>query len=100
MEWSPEYRTKLDSVDSYKKAKKFEKSISNGRKIFRLFLWINEMHEIVNINTSATLTPFLKVMKTTSCICSFIYYFSDNIIWLSKIGYTNKHVPFLHRLTG
>jgi hypothetical protein len=100
MEWSPVYRHHPKRVDSYKKAKKFENSISTGRKIFRLFLWINEMHEIVDIAQSATLTPFLKFMKTTSCICSFIYYFSDNAIWLAKIGYTGKEVPFSEKLTA
>lgn len=99
MEWSPVYKDKPKRIDSYKKAKKFESSISTGRKIFRLFLWINEMHEIVEIAQSAKLTPFLKFMKTTSCICSFIYYFSDNAIWLAKIGYTGKEVPFSEKLT-
>ena len=38
-------------ITSLKKVKKFESNISNGRKIFRLLLWLNEidgMHEILN----------------------------------------------------
>jgi len=38
-------------IASLKKVKNFESNISNGRKIFRLFLWLNEidgMHEILN----------------------------------------------------
>lgn len=100
MEWSEDYRHKLSEIGSYKKAKKFENSISTGRKCFRLFLWINEMHQIIEIANSAKLTPFLKVMKTISCICSFIYYFSDNVIWFSKIGYLSNVVPFSKRFTA
>jgi len=36
----------------------------------------------------------LKTLKATSGMCSFIYYFADNIVWLSKIGFVNKFVPF------
>lgn len=42
----------------------------------------------------------LKVMKVISGICSFMYYFTDNIVWFSKIGFFDKHVPFIKRLLG
>ena len=35
----------------------------------------------------------MKGLKATSGMCSFIYYFSDNIVWLSKIGFVKKFVP-------
>ena len=49
MKESEEFRDQLKTIDSYNMAKKFESQISNGRKIFRLFLWLNEAHEIQNI---------------------------------------------------
>ena len=39
-------------------------------------------------------------MKTVSALCSFIYYFSDNIVWFSKIGFLDKFVPFSSQMTG
>ena len=46
-----------------------------------------------NIVKSTTLTPGLKKLKFVSSLCTFIYYFTDNIVWLSKIGYIDKYVP-------
>lgn len=45
------HRFRAGKIASLKKVKKFESNISNGRKIFRLALWLNEidgMHEILN----------------------------------------------------
>jgi len=81
-------------VDSFNKAKIFESQISNGRKIFRLFLWLNEINEIHDIIHSEKLSINLKVLKTISAVCSFVYYFTDNIVWLAKIGFISKYVPF------
>ena len=35
--------------DSTNRVKKFESNISNGRKIFKLAEWINEMNELVEL---------------------------------------------------
>lgn len=37
---------KRKEIESYNKIKTFESQISNGRKIFRLLLWLNEVEEI------------------------------------------------------
>ena len=74
--------------------KVLENQISNGRKIFRLLLWLNEISEIHSILSSKKLTRNLKVLKTLSATFSFIYYFTDNIVWFSKIGFFDKEVPF------
>lgn len=81
-------------IDSFNKAKVFESQISNGRKIFRLFLWLNEISEIHSIIHSKKLSGPLKVLKAISACCSFTYYFTDNIVWLAKIGFVSKHIPF------
>lgn len=75
-------------------AKSLEQNISNGRKIFRLFLWLNEIdgfHQIIN---NDKLKPEIKALKGVSSVCSFIYFFSDNFKWLSKIGIVSPYVPF------
>lgn len=71
------------------RAKSLEGNISNGRKIFRLFLWLNEITLLEEIITSKKMPFEVKLMKTVSTICSFFYYLSDNIVWLSNIGYAN-----------
>ena len=100
MKNSAEYWDTYDKLNSFKMAKVFESQISNGRKIFRLFLWLNEIEEIQNIINSEKLSINLKILKIISAICSFIYYFSDNLVWFSKIGYINKFVPFSKKLYG
>ena len=100
MRHSEEFGEITDQFSSYKKAKVFESQVSNGRKIFRLLLWLNEIPEIHNIINSDKLSRNLKILKTISASCSFIYYFTDNIVWLSKIGFLSKFVPLSKRLLG
>ena len=66
-------------------------------KFLGFFLWLNELSEIHEIVHSTKLTIGLKVWKTISSICSFIYYFADNVVWLSKIGFLSKFLPFSKR---
>jgi uncharacterized membrane protein len=91
---------KSGKVESYTKLKTFESQISNGRKIFRLMLWLNELNEMHSIFSSEKLTFNLKILKTNSAICSFIYYFADNVVWFSKIGFLNKFIPFSEKIFG
>jgi hypothetical protein len=64
-------------------------------------LWLNEISEIYNIIHSTKLTFNLKILKAISATCSFIYYYTDNIVWLAKIGFCDKRVPFSsHVLRG
>jgi hypothetical protein len=39
-------------------------------------------------------------MKVTSAVCSFIYYFTDNIVWLAKIGFVSKYIPLSDKVIG
>jgi hypothetical protein len=71
------------------RAKKLEGNISNGRKIFRLGLWLYEIPTIGDLVKDKKMNPLLRLTKIVSTFCSFIYYFMDNWIWLAKIGYTN-----------
>ena len=44
--------------------------------------------------------PEIKALKGVSTICSFIYFFSDNFKWLSKIGIVSPFVPFSKYISG
>jgi hypothetical protein len=77
-------------IVSVKRAKRLEDNISNGRKIFRLLLFINEINEL-NTNIKDTKSNLsLKLLKILSSISSFNYYLFDNFVWLSQIGYVSR----------
>lgn len=80
-------------IESVMKAKGMEKSLSNGRKIFRLFLFLNEISAVHELLTKSSLVLPLRVLKVISGTCSFIYYLTDNIIWLQGLGFVGAYVP-------
>ena len=65
------------------RAKSIEDSISNGRKIFRFLLFLNEYGEMNEILKKKKLPIGLKVMKFLSAVCSHNYYLFDNIVWFT-----------------
>jgi hypothetical protein len=73
-------------------AKKLESSLSNGRKLFRLSLWLNELTELNELtkNPQRTLMHVLKVLST---FCSFWYYLADNLVFFAKLDFLNDKVP-------
>lgn len=85
--------TKDKKVSSVNKAKKLESSISNGRKIFRLFLFLNESVELYELIKNSKFPLPLRILKIVSNCCSFIYYFTDNIVYLSNMGFVDVFIP-------
>lgn len=79
-------------------AKRFESNISNGRKIFRLLLWLNEVQEIENLVKSSKLALPLRMLRVFSHVCSFIYYLTDNIVWFANMDFCPSNVPFAQNL--
>lgn len=67
--------------------KKLENNISNGRKIFRLLLWLNEISEIENLINNKKMNKVLRILKICSTCCSFLYYIADNSVWLAGMGF-------------
>ena len=65
------------------RAKSLEDSLSSGRKIFRLLLFLNEINELNEIMKNSKMKLLLKYMKVFSSFCSFNYYLFDNIVWLA-----------------
>lgn len=84
------YRNK--ELISVQRAKSIEDNISNGRKIFRLLLFLNEFTELNNILKLKKSALTYKILKVLSSVCSFNYYLFDNIVWLSTIGIVNKFI--------
>lgn len=74
------------------RAKSIEDNISNGRKIFRFLLFLNEFNELNEIIKDKKMGKLLKFLKICSSICSFNYYLFDNIVWFTQIGILNKFI--------
>lgn len=79
-------------VLSVVRAKSIEDNISSGRKIFRFLLFLNEFGVLNEIIKNKKMGAMLKFLKICSCICSFNYYFFDNIVWFTQIGILNKFI--------
>jgi hypothetical protein len=89
--WYQLYRAQLpeDSPQSAELvAIAFEKNISDARKGFRLFKWIDEYGKIRKIVTAPSRTlsaSYWKLVPVTMRMCAFGYYLVDNFIWFSQI---------------
>lgn len=88
--------TKERKVPSVNQLKNLETQISNGRKIFRLLLFLNEIKEFDDVVKDPKLQLPLKLLKMVSTICSFNYYLMDNLVWFSKMGFMTNTDPILN----
>ena len=86
------------SVGSVNKAKKLENSLSSGRKIFRLFLWLNELSTLDELYRSKTPFDFGKILKIVSSSLGLGFYISDNALYLANLGFISKFVPLTNQL--
>ena len=77
---------------SVNRAKKLESNISNGRKIFRLLLWLNEISEMENLIHNTKMNKVLRILKIFSTCCSFCYYIADNSVWLAGMGFVSPTI--------
>lgn len=48
---------------------------------------MNEIQEIENLIKSSKLAMPLRLIKILSHVCSFIYYLTDNIVWLANMDF-------------
>ena len=79
------------------KVKKFESSLSNSRKVFRFLLFMNEMAELNDLISSKKFQVPMKILKIISTICSFVYYLTDNIVYLANLEFVSPIVPGFHK---
>lgn len=77
---------------SFNRVKKLEGNISNGRKIFRLALWLNEISEIENLIKNTKMNKILRILKIISTFCSLFYYVADNAVWLAGLDFISPRV--------
>eukprot|EP00924_Labyrinthula_sp_SR-Ha-C_P003186 augustus_masked-scaffold_15-processed-gene-1.44-mRNA-1 protein AED:1.00 eAED:1.00 QI:0/-1/0/0/-1/1/1/0/607 len=77
-----------------------EDSMSQGRKVLRLFKWVKEYERarlamvippefLTNIKSSAK-ALFNRILQVLMHVFAAIYYFSDNLIWATQIGIVNR----------
>lgn len=79
-------------VPSVNNAKQLEQSISNGRKIFRLFLFLNSLDDLYDLIKHSKSTVTLRVLQIITSCCHFIYYITDNIVYLAKLDFVDPYV--------
>ena len=61
--------------------------------MFRLLLFMNEMAELNTIISSKKFEGRVRIVKIISTICSFIYYLTDNIVYLANLDFLPSTVP-------
>lgn len=79
--------------DTTNRVKKFESNISNGRKIFRLLEWINEMQELVELVQDKKLPLGMRVLRIVLASLGFVYNLTDNILWFANMNFCSPFVP-------
>lgn len=76
---------KLEDLINYRR---IQQQLSSGRKVFRLLKFSDEISNMIrhsrNPNKNSTLQ---EILFYSSGVCSFFYYFLDNLIWMSKNRY-------------
>lgn len=66
-------------------ASKIEQSMSEGRKIFRLFKFLDEVKAIIK-DLRSQKPIYLRTLMLLSHISAFFFYILDNTLWAIKIG--------------
>ena len=89
----------LDYLHSYRikewpknvrNSRTIQDSMRNGRKVFRLLRWIEEIGSLDKNLKKATNT--LSVLKFARHLIGIFYYIFDNIVWISEAGIINKYI--------
>jgi hypothetical protein len=82
----------IESPISLKNAKSIESSMSNGRKLFRVLMFVDEYANIEKIVKTRNLYNEDGALKLLSHCASFVYYILDNLVWAADIGIINKFI--------
>lgn len=73
-------------TNSVQNARSVEHSMSSGRKMIRLFRFLDEVGEIERLLDRTGKWQVLPVLQLLSHACSFLYYVLDNLVLASSIG--------------
>lgn len=73
---------------SYLQCKRIQSNLSSGRKVFRLLKFSDEISNVIKHARAPNNKNFLQeLMFYSSGVWAIIYYFTDNVIWLSAKKY-------------
>ena len=75
----------MDPFRRYIALKNVEKSMSNGRKIFRFLKWIEDIREIYYYIIFKN-TSIRNILKALMAISSMFYHIFDNLVWSANVG--------------
>lgn len=70
--------------------KNVEKSMSNGRKIFRFLKWMEDIKEIYYYIIFKD-TSVRNILKALMSLSSMFYHFFDNLVWGSNVGVISEY---------
>lgn len=73
-------------TNSVQNARSVEHSMSSGRKMIRLFRFLDEVGAIERLLERTGTWQVLSVLQLLSHSCSFLYYVLDNLVLASSIG--------------
>lgn len=82
----------IDSPVSLKNAKSIERSMSNGRKLFRVLMFVDEYANIEKIIKTININNWNEGLKLLSHCASFVFYILDNLVWAADIGIISKFI--------
>ena len=69
--------------------KKIEKSMANGRKIFRFLKFVEDLKKFISIISESSF-DIKTVLKAFTCLSGCFYHFLDNLVWASNVGIINR----------
>lgn len=69
--------------------KRIEKSMSNGRKIFRFLKFVEDLKKFINLTYDSSFDS-KTVLKAFIALTGCFYHFLDNLVWASNMGMINR----------
>ena len=69
--------------------RRIEKSMSNGRKIFRFLKFVEDIKKFLQITYESSYN-FENILKAFISLTGCFYHFLDNLVWASNVGMINR----------
>jgi hypothetical protein len=69
--------------------RRIEKSMSNGRKIFRFLKFVEDIKKFLQITYESSF-DFENILKAFISLTGCFYHFLDNLVWASNVGMINR----------
>ena len=75
--------------DRHTNLKRIEKSMSNGRKIFRFLKFVEDLKKFYSYLYDSSFDP-ITILKAFTTLSACFYHFLDNLVWASNVGMINR----------